>query len=154
MSTITIDWDASEVGDLADDIKRSWPPVYRALQRDVSDLARDVQTGWRARAKVTSGRHGHKYPGTIRAEKLGPLEAEIGPLSGMPQGGMGRGFEWGSPTILRNITPGQIFHGAYLGMRVGQDRPHLGMTHTMDAFEAKATFERKVAATVARTWLL
>lgn len=154
MSTFTVDWDASEVGDLADDIKSSWPPVYKALVRDVSDLSRTVQDDWRRRAKATSGSHGKKYPGTIRAEKLGPLEAEIGPVSGLDQGGMGRGFEWGMPTVLRNLTPGQAARGAYVGMRVGQDRPHLGMTHTMDAFEAKQTFERKVAATVAKTWRL
>lgn len=53
---------------------------------------------WAANARETSGAHGKFYPDSIDSEThvaLG-IEVKIGPNSGKKQGGMGRGFEFGS----------------------------------------------------------
>lgn len=54
---------------------------------------------WRHNAKATAGKHGKHYPDSITSEvKLAGLgvTVETGPDSSKPQGGMGRGFEFGS----------------------------------------------------------
>lgn len=54
---------------------------------------------WRDRARVTAGRHGRRYPASITTERLisgRVVSVDIGPEVGRPQGGMGRGFEYGS----------------------------------------------------------
>ena len=52
-----------------------------------------------ANATATAGTHGKHYPKSITAERtlsIGSIGVEVGPDSGMPQGGMGPGFEYGS----------------------------------------------------------
>jgi hypothetical protein len=68
-----------------------YPVVKRALQ--------NIKTGWRRRARASAGAHGKHYPRAIDYDiaRLGMrIDGEVGPNAGMPQGGMGRGFEYGS----------------------------------------------------------
>jgi hypothetical protein len=63
-----------------------------------------VAREWQANARETSGAHGKHYPSTITSElvfDLGGISVDIGPESARRQGGMGRGFEFGS----RNQPP-------------------------------------------------
>jgi hypothetical protein len=55
---------------------------------------------WSSNARATSGQHGKWYPASIDAESKftlgGNIEVEVGPNAAKKQGGMGRGFEFGS----------------------------------------------------------
>lgn len=65
----------------------------------VAKGALNVKKAWRANATATAGAHGKHYPKSIDYDLTASgntIEAEIGPNSAMPQGGMGRGFEYGS----------------------------------------------------------
>ncbi|MFF4417091.1 hypothetical protein ACFYY8_31610 [Streptosporangium sp. NPDC001559] len=65
----------------------------------VKDHAIDLRNAWRDNARSSSGRHGKHYPKSITAEQIphnGAIEWEVGPETRLPQGGMGRGFEYGS----------------------------------------------------------
>lgn len=77
-------------------------PVIGAV---VEAHAESLQMAWRGNARATAGHHGRRYPASITAEKkvsaLGTIGYEVGPEIGKPQGGMGKGFEYGS----RNQPP-------------------------------------------------
>lgn len=63
------------------------------------EAAGDLKNRWRENAKQSAGTHGRLYPNSITYSTtigLAGIEAEIGPESGRPQGGMGPGFEFGS----------------------------------------------------------
>ena len=66
----------------------------------VETWAEKLRDRWRANARSTAGRHGKHYPDSITASSasagVGDVEWEVGPESAQPQGGMGRGFEYGS----------------------------------------------------------
>lgn len=65
----------------------------------VKDQASGLQRTWRAAARKSAGSHGKHYPSSITTDLMrgeGAIWADIGPDSAMPQGGMGRGFEYGS----------------------------------------------------------
>lgn len=66
------------------------------IVRDNADLGRDLA---RALARESAGAHGKHYHRAITSEGTGPLQAEFGPDSSRPQGGMS--FERGS----RNQPP-------------------------------------------------
>lgn len=145
-----VSFDASEVDGLVHDLRRVPSQVEHRARDVVRKKIDDVTKGWQRRARVSAGKHGKLYPGTIRAEILGgELEAETGPVSSLPQGGMGRGFEWGGPSVIRNATggwfigsekyppPGEWRTGGFEGQRVGQTRPHLDMSETMDEEEPR-----------------
>lgn len=95
MASISIEWQTLEVEHLVEDIINAEDTVRDRAERDVKASILDIRDGWQNRARGTARRHGKHYPGTIR-EEIGGLEAVVGPISAMPQGGMGRGFEWGS----------------------------------------------------------
>lgn len=149
-SGFRVSFDASDVDNLVGELRRV-PAVVEKRNRDtVHKSINDVTKGWVRRATSTAGKHGKLYPKAIKSETLaGGLEAVTGPLSSMPQGDMGPGFEWGHPTTIRNPGTGKNkggwfiggdgkWHpGGFLGQRVGQDTPHLDMTITMDEQEPK-----------------
>jgi hypothetical protein len=69
--------------------------TYPAVKRHAEQL-RDE---WRSNARATAKQHGKLYPKTITASQtpiVDAIEWEVGPESALPQGGMGRGFEYGS----------------------------------------------------------
>lgn len=73
--------------------------VSTSLFEVLDDSAQRLQDDWRRGARRSAGSHGKYYPRSIthdlhRAD--GAIWADIGPDSSMPQGGMGRGFEYGS----------------------------------------------------------
>ena len=145
MASVAVRWDTSEVSGLVHDLERVPAQVEARSRKVVEDKIGDVTKGWVRRAREHSGRHGRLYPGTIRAEILGGgLEAETGPVSSLPPGGMGRGFEWGSPSVIRTPSPGWYIgpggtwrRGGFAGQRVGQSKPHLDMTETVDEEEPR-----------------
>lgn len=94
---------ADEVFDLANDFGKASTKVAAALFEDFRDEGDKFADDWRDIARGTAGAHGKHYPDAISSEpKLGlGIAVEIGPESGMPQGGMGPGFEFGS----RNQPP-------------------------------------------------
>lgn len=58
-----------------------------------------LRDDWRRLARKSARRHGKRYPSSITSEVSadeGVLFADVGPDSALPQGGMGRGFEYGS----------------------------------------------------------
>jgi len=74
-------------------IERTTPSFTKVVELS----ARHIQTGARQRFdELTSGNHLPHYPKAITYDMHGPLAAEIGPDSSKPQGGMGRGIEFGS----------------------------------------------------------
>lgn len=69
--------------------------VYAAAKK----AAHDLRDGWKRNARQTAPPHGKHYPRAITAEQIpvsGEVLWEVGPESHLPQGGMGRGFEFGS----------------------------------------------------------
>ncbi|MER6942493.1 hypothetical protein ABT294_00595 [Nonomuraea sp. NPDC000554] len=70
----------------------------------VKEHAEALRDQWRDNAKQSAGRHGKHYPKSITAEQVPAADAaewEVGPETRLPQGSMGRGFEYGS----RNQPP-------------------------------------------------
>jgi len=134
MSSAT--WDASEVGELGNDLVRAAVTVYRRNIRTVHDAGERVERGWRTKATVTAGSHGKHYPRSIEAKGTGDLEATIEPKKGMRQAAMA--FEYGGPSVISNPNPGWFptadgwRRGGFAGQRVGQSAPHLDMNLTMD----------------------
>jgi hypothetical protein len=91
--------DASDIFRLSDelaDIGAKTVPVMRAAMKEAGDV---VAAQWRANATRTAGQHGKHYPKSITADLMFDLRGvsvDIGPDSSKKQGGMGRGFEFGS----------------------------------------------------------
>lgn len=91
--------DLDGIDALAHDLDQAGDRVADELYPVVKRAAQNIKTDWRKRARRTAGKHGKLYPLAIDYDiaRLGDrIDAEIGPQSGMPQGGMGRGFEYGS----------------------------------------------------------
>lgn len=73
--------------------------LAKGLLHAVDDSAAALQRDWRSGARKTARRHGKRYPSSITRDvtiQSGAVTSDIGPDSAMPQGGMGRGFEYGS----------------------------------------------------------
>jgi hypothetical protein len=92
--------DASEIFTLALDLTQTPAKMVRPLG-DVFKQAGDAAARqWASNARATSGAHGKWYPDSIDAESKftlgGNIEVEVGPNAAKKQGGMGRGFEFGS----------------------------------------------------------
>jgi hypothetical protein len=94
-----MDIDASDLLKLAADLEVEPKRVARDTYPVVKRLAKELEEQWRSNATSTARRHGKHYPKAITAEQLpmgdGPWW-EVGPESAKRQGGMGRGFEFGS----------------------------------------------------------
>lgn len=156
-----VSFDTSDVDSLVGELRRVPAEVDKRNRATVSKSINDVTKGWVRRATESAGKHGKLYPRSIHAEILGGgLEAETGPLTSLPQGGMGRGFEWGTPTTISRpgtgpnkggwfLSPEGWKPGGFLGQRVGQDAPHLDMTKTVDEQEPKFV---EAAARDAEAW--
>jgi hypothetical protein len=86
------------------DVLKAGAEALPAARGVIQKGALNVKAGWRENARVSAGAHGRHYPNSITySTRIGAgwVEAEIGPESGRTQGGMGRGFEYGS----RNQPP-------------------------------------------------
>ncbi len=84
---------------LADDFDRAGDRVADELEPIVKRALQNIKADWRRRARRSAGRHGKLYPLAIDYDiaRLGDrIDGEVGPQAGKPQGGMGRGFEYGS----------------------------------------------------------
>jgi hypothetical protein len=94
---------ASEFFELAADFGKASGAVASALYDVYAESGDAFAEDWASNATETSGEHGKHYPSSITSEtKLSTgILVETGPDSSMPQGGMGRGFEFGS----RNQPP-------------------------------------------------
>lgn len=89
---------ADEIFGLARNFATAGPKVASALYDTFKDAGDAFAEDWADNARETSGEHGKHYPNSITSETrvaLG-IEVETGPESGMKQGSMGRGFEFGS----------------------------------------------------------
>jgi hypothetical protein len=91
--------DAHEVFALAAGLERLGAEVGGIIMTEgITQVTKKMEETWRSNATGTAGRHGIHYPASITSEVHGD-EGEVGPDSGMPQGGMS--FEEGS----RNQPP-------------------------------------------------
>jgi len=91
--------DASELRRAAADLMGAPVRVRGEARKVTQKSAKAVQQRAReiVRGSLRGGRsHLKNYPQAITFEMLGDLEAEIGPESGIGQGGRGRGVEFGS----------------------------------------------------------
>lgn len=96
--------DASEIYQLAGDLAEVGAKTIPALRSGMKAAGDGFAETWAANASATSGSHGVHYPSSIDAElvfDLGGVSVDVGPNAGKPQGGMGKGFEFGS----RNQPP-------------------------------------------------
>jgi hypothetical protein len=81
---------ASHIGSSVDRCERD---LSRVVERGANNVKRTAIANVRSWSTGTYLKH---YPKSIGYDMLGPLEAEVGPDSSKPQGGMGRGVEFGS----------------------------------------------------------
>lgn len=94
------DFDMSEVQDLARDLGHTHENAQQGARHPVSQSAGRVVAQWKRNIREIDLPHGKRYAETIGYD--GPVRlgeswiATVGPDSSMPQGGMGRGFEYGS----------------------------------------------------------
>lgn len=91
--------DASEFKRLALEMRASAVAALPAARAGVQEGTALVRAAWVANARATSGSHGRHYPASITAETRTLATSalgDVGPDSSRPQGGMGRGFEFGS----------------------------------------------------------
>jgi hypothetical protein len=94
---MSIRWDASELEDFENNVLlKSAIEAHLGASDVVKEQATKFRNDWRTNARQSAGAHGKHYPHSITAEKVGDTEWEVGPDSALQQGGMGRGFEWGS----------------------------------------------------------
>lgn len=94
---MSLRWDTSELEHLEDEVLlKAAVEAHLGASNVVKEQAVRFRNDWRDNARQSAGAHGKLYPASITAEKVGDTEWEVGPDSSMPQGGMGRGFEWGS----------------------------------------------------------
>ncbi len=94
-----IDLDGSELLKLAEDLGVDAQRVAEKAYPLVKEQAIAFRNDFRDNARSNSGAHGPHYPRSITAEQnpiRDGVEWEVGPESMLPQGGMGRGFEFGS----------------------------------------------------------
>lgn len=89
---------AEEFFELAVDFERASVRTAATLFNVYKQAGDEFAKSWADNARATSGEHGKHYPDSITSETrvaLG-IAVETGPESGRKQGGMGRGFEFGS----------------------------------------------------------
>lgn len=82
--------------DLANNVDRLKPEVDQVVERGALNVRRDAR---RLIREQSTGTYLPHYPRSITYDVDDPVdyaEAEIGPEEGKPQGGMGRGVEFGS----------------------------------------------------------
>jgi hypothetical protein len=94
-----MDLDGSDLIKLAAEIRADAHKVAEGAYPLVKEYAQKLRDDWRDNARQSAGRHGHLYPRAITMEQLAlraEISWEVGPDSAQPQGGMGRGFEYGS----------------------------------------------------------
>ena len=91
-------WDTSELEDLENNaLLTAAMQAHLQAPGIVEEQAKQLRNDWRDNARRTARRHGKHYPRSITHEQIdGEAIYEVGPDSALPQGGMGRGFEWGS----------------------------------------------------------
>lgn len=123
---------ASEFFALATRMAGAATAAVPAASAAVTTATKAVETGWRANARATSGTHGKHYPNSITSEVQATgflVSGEVGPDTSLPQGSMGRGFEFGSrnqPPHLDGAKAVQAAEGALeaaLGAAVGKVLP-------------------------------
>ncbi|MBG0828553.1 hypothetical protein HS041_12315 [Planomonospora sp. ID67723] len=93
------DIDATELYSLIGVFENAKQDAARRTYPVVKEHAQALRDQWRDNARQSAGRHGRHYPRAITAEQMASsadIEWEVGPESRLPQGGMGRGFEFGS----------------------------------------------------------
>jgi hypothetical protein len=98
-----------------------------ALRGVMAEAGTALANDWRDNARETSGQHGKYYPDSISSElifDLGGVSVDVGPDSSRKQGGMGKGFEFGSEN----------------------QPPHLDGVRALDGIQARA--EAMIDATV------
>lgn len=91
--------DASQVYALAGDLAEVGAKTIPALRGGMKQAGDAFAREWASNARATSGSHGKHYPDSIDAELVfnaTGVSVDVGPNSGKPQGGMGKGFEFGS----------------------------------------------------------
>jgi hypothetical protein len=91
--------DASELQPLVFAFEKAEHDLVQGTYKVVEEQAGKLRDDWKANARLTARRHGRRNPNAITAEQIpaGDVEWEVGPESARPQGGMGRGFEFGGP---------------------------------------------------------
>lgn len=89
--------DASEVylfaAHLASSVSRAEPELSKVVERGANNVRRGAFAHLRGQSQRVYLKH---YPKSFSYDMVDPLEAEVGPDSSKPQGGMGRGVEFGS----------------------------------------------------------
>lgn len=73
--------------------------VQEVLIEVVEHSGQQLRDDWRKGARRTGRRHGRRYPTSITSTvgaDAGRLYVDVGPEEDRRQGGMGRGFEYGS----------------------------------------------------------
>lgn len=91
--------DASEIYGLGDGLAEVGAKTVPAVRQVMSDAGDAFANEWRSNATETSGEHGKHYPASITSElafSVTSVAVDVGPESARKQGGMGRGFEFGS----------------------------------------------------------
>ena len=92
-------WDTSQLSLLVGDLGKIPGKAVPAVMDMVDEAGDDLAKVWADNARATAGEHGKHYPDSITAERkggIGVISSEVGPEAGKPQGGMGKGFEYGS----------------------------------------------------------
>lgn len=97
--------------------ERVEPPASRVIERGANNVKRNSRQAIAGSARELYLKH---YGRSITYDMDGPLAAEIGPDKSKPQGGMGRGVEFGSsntppiPHLLRTGEDEGIALAKYL----------------------------------------
>lgn len=107
--SVTCRFDASDADNLANHFILISERTQHDLRVEVRDATKRITSGWRSKARKTARTHGRLYPDTIIPELTDDgFGSVIGPISSMDQGGMGKGFEYGSinqpPHMDMNLT--------------------------------------------------
>ena len=87
------------LAELTADLEQAAVKALPALAAVAEKAGVSLQAKWRANAKATAKKHGRWYPSSITHETkvtAAAVTVEVGPETGKKQGGMGRGFEYGS----------------------------------------------------------
>lgn len=99
-----VNGDASQVYKLAADLTQVGTKSVPAMRVVMLGVGEALANEWASNARGTSGEHGVHYPDSIDAELafgVTGISVDVGPNASKPQGGMGKGFEFGS----RNQPP-------------------------------------------------
>lgn len=152
---VSAEFDVTEVRELIISLETVGIEAFRRLRDLTRDSSHDLRDLWRANAAESAGSHGKLYPRSITDSAVGGIGMvwEIGPDRSRRQGGMGRGFEYGAPSVIRSPNPkhgwwraADGWHpGGFAGQRVGQTKPHLDGNRAAD--KMFPLFERRVAIT-------